>query len=72
VECDRGRREEAGGKGAWLVTGEYEYEAGVLGLEASWIGDGTLACITGECIVEEPEDTDVVRLRRFDPCESWW
>jgi hypothetical protein len=36
------------------------------------MGECTFAGIRGECPVDEPLETDVVRFRRLLPWLSWW
>jgi hypothetical protein len=38
----------------------------------SWIGEGIEVCKTGEWLLEDPDDMEVVRLRRLLPWLSWW
>lgn len=43
------------------------------GVPCSWIGDGMDVGRFGECPpMEEPDETEVVRLRRLLPWLSWW
>jgi hypothetical protein len=44
-----------------------------LGPPCSWIGEAIEVWRTGECpLFEEPDDMEVVRLRRLLPWLSWW
>ena len=42
------------------------------GPPCSWIGEGIEVCRTGEWLFEDPDDMEVVRLRRLLPWLSWW
>jgi hypothetical protein len=51
-------------------VGDVEYDGGEMG--RSWIGEGIVGGGGERQAVEAAEDMEAVRLRRLEPCESWW
>lgn len=51
-------------------VGDVEYDCGEIG--RSRIGEGIVGGGGERQAVDAAEDMEAVRLRRLEPCESWW